>query len=460
MPSSMRVHGLQHAPHHPSHRTSRHRRLRARLVVWQAGFVSHALTVGHCLLFAALISPTDPVATLSVLREVRAPPMLRNMIFGEATLNDALSIVVFQTIRAHYHKMDDGNEEYANVLVDMGADLAWAIGGSIVIGCGFALMAAYLTRGVFHLRAGRNGEDVPHAELALLCTVALLTFTAAEGLGLSGIASLFFCGILTRHYTFHSARSERDSLARDLKELQSTCVACRLSAVTRTVQCVADLCAESQRAATTLFATLAMLGENALATMLGVAAFEVGVQLWLDTSNLPLALVSVPILFVARALNVFPLSAVANCLRRRSAKQRISWRMQVVMWFSAMRGALSFALVITLQDAEGSAQPVPPKVLHTLVTATLFIIVFTTLFMAPATRPLIRVLRLGAHATSGGHGKRTTGSHAHGPKRPQSLSRSSLCVDILTAPAPLSRTDSRHTDDDTHTGGLLCEWQG
>ena len=64
--------------------------------------LSRSLTLGHCLLFAALISPTDPVATLSVLREVHAPPILRNCIFGEATLNDALSIVVFHVIRKHF----------------------------------------------------------------------------------------------------------------------------------------------------------------------------------------------------------------------------------------------------------------------------------------------------------------------------------------------------------------------
>ena len=68
------------------------------------GLISHSLTLGHCLLFAALISPTDPVATLSVLREVQAPPILRNCIFGEATLNDALSIVVFHVIRKHFRE--------------------------------------------------------------------------------------------------------------------------------------------------------------------------------------------------------------------------------------------------------------------------------------------------------------------------------------------------------------------
>ncbi len=64
-----------------------------------AGIVLTPLNPGEALLFATLISPTDPVATLSVLRQVNAPPALRNCIFGEATLNDALSIVLFNVVR-------------------------------------------------------------------------------------------------------------------------------------------------------------------------------------------------------------------------------------------------------------------------------------------------------------------------------------------------------------------------
>ena len=59
--------------------------------------------------------------------------------------------------------------------------------------------------------------------------------------------------------------------------------------------------------------------------------------------DLSFALLTLPVLFVARALNIFPLSALANRLRR-GKKPPISPPMQVVMWFSGMRGALSFAL--------------------------------------------------------------------------------------------------------------------
>ena len=64
----------------------------------EAGVIGTKLSLENAMLFASLISPTDPVSTLSVLRKLRAPPMLHDLIFGEATLNDALSIVLFKVI--------------------------------------------------------------------------------------------------------------------------------------------------------------------------------------------------------------------------------------------------------------------------------------------------------------------------------------------------------------------------
>ena len=58
------------------------------------------LSIAEAMLFGSLISSTDPVATLSILRGVSAPPLLYDLIFGESALNDALSIVFFNAFRA------------------------------------------------------------------------------------------------------------------------------------------------------------------------------------------------------------------------------------------------------------------------------------------------------------------------------------------------------------------------
>ena len=55
------------------------------------GVIRVRLSLGLCYVFAALISPTDPVATLSVLREVNAPPILKNCIFGTSPTSPHIS---------------------------------------------------------------------------------------------------------------------------------------------------------------------------------------------------------------------------------------------------------------------------------------------------------------------------------------------------------------------------------
>ena len=71
---------------------------------------------------------------------------------------------------------------------------------------------------------------------------------------------------------------------------------------------------------------------------------------------------------IARALNIFPLSLIANCCRRKG-ENRISLKAQCVLWFAGLRGAIAFALSMNMPGPNSDSY----------ASATLFICMFTTI---------------------------------------------------------------------------------
>ena len=147
----------------------------------------------YCLLFGALISPTDPIAVLALLKELHAPKSLELKIAGEALFNDGVGVVVFLAV---YELATSGQQptfEHLGVLF-----LKEALGG-ILIG----LLLGWLT---YHLL-----KSIDHYQVEVLLTLALVTgaYALADAVGASGPLATVAAGIFIGNRGRHFAMSER-----------------------------------------------------------------------------------------------------------------------------------------------------------------------------------------------------------------------------------------------------------
>lgn len=245
------------------------------------------------MIFAALISAVDPVATLAIFQAFRVNQTLHYLVFGESVLNDAVSVVLYHTL-THF-KTSHAEYNWTSCGAALGEFLVLSV-SSIFIGVSMAVMTSLVFKHV-HL------AKYPSLELSVMFILAYMPYLITEALGLSGIMAILFYGIVASHYTH-----------------------CNLSPLTQlTVQ--------------QSFRMLAFLAETAIFVYLGLAVFS-----FHHKFNMPLVMASTALILIGRALNIFPLAMVANRFRH----VKISFGYQLIMWFSGLRGAIAFALALNV----------------------------------------------------------------------------------------------------------------
>ncbi|KAH9786212.1 Sodium/hydrogen exchanger [Citrus sinensis] len=201
----------------------------------------------------AILSATDTVCTLQVLNQ-EDTPLLYSLVFGEG-----------------------------------------------VVG----LMSAYIIRKLYF---GRHSTD---REVALMILMAYLSYVMADLFQLSGILTVFFCGIVMSHYTWHNIT-------------------------------------ESSRVTTKhTFATLSFISETFIFLYVGMDALDM--EKWKIVKGSPGTSVAVSstllgLVLVGRAASVFSVSFLSN-LANDSPIDKIGFKQQVTIWWAGlMRGAVSVAL--------------------------------------------------------------------------------------------------------------------
>ncbi|MGD2186450.1 MAG: sodium:proton antiporter [Desulfobacterales bacterium] len=165
---------------------------------WVLGVLGIGLPFIYCLLFGALISPTDPIAVMGILREAGVPESLETKITGESLFNDGVAVVVFLVI----FEVAIGSHEVTAASVT-GLFIKEALGGML-----FGLLIGGLAYWML--------KSVENYQVEVLITLALVTggFALADTLHLSGPIAIVVAGLLIGNHGRMLAMSDevRDHL--------------------------------------------------------------------------------------------------------------------------------------------------------------------------------------------------------------------------------------------------------
>lgn len=165
-----------------------------------------------------MLCATDSVAALAIVKESEYPT-LNSILFGEGVVNDAVSILIFKSVEqmiesGHEHASNPdiidtrgvqiGSKEIGKTILDFFILTLSSLGLGIAVG----LISAFVFKQVKTL------QHHPVLEIFLILLFGYSSYLIAEMLALSGIMTLFFCGVVMSHYSYHniSAQSQLGSV--------------------------------------------------------------------------------------------------------------------------------------------------------------------------------------------------------------------------------------------------------
>ncbi|WP_370390477.1 cation:proton antiporter [uncultured Winogradskyella sp.] len=243
----------------------------------------------NCLLFGALISPTDPIAVLGILKKAGAPKKLETKIVGESLFNDGVGVVVFLTIFAIAAKPDVPFEF---------SDIVTLFGQEVIGGIALGLILGWITY--------RLMQSIDNYEVEVILTIALVMggTMLSHKFHVSAPLAMVTAGLLVGN----------DKI--------------RNSAMSETVEMYVDK----------FWEMIDVLLNTILFVMIGMEMLV----LTLEANYIYAGLLAIPIILLCRYISLWPPITIF------AKKLDFVPRTNVIMTWGGLRGGISIALALSL----------------------------------------------------------------------------------------------------------------
>ena len=163
------------------------------------GWLGLKMQLIYCLLFGALISPTDPIAVIGMLRNAAAPKSLEVQIAGESLFNDGIGVVLFAVL------LEMATGHHTTYIPDAISLFATETIGGAIFGLGIGWIAYRILK------------SIDNYQIEILVTLSLVTggYALASAINISGPIAIVVAGLLIGNHGRKFAMSEvtRNNLA-------------------------------------------------------------------------------------------------------------------------------------------------------------------------------------------------------------------------------------------------------
>ena len=266
------------------------------LLYFVFGLLGLNLPLLHCLLFGALISPTDPIAVLGIFNKYKVRKDISVKIEGESLFNDGVGIVLFLT----FLSLIDGNSNGFSLTQTSILFFRQIIGGSF-----FGLLIGWLS--IQFLKQLKHDSDSSIMTTLLIATGG---YSLAIMLEVSGPLTMVFSGLIVGNWIHTHSKQTTQTVIKSFWKVIDT------------------------------------IFNSSLFVLMGMAVLLISPA----QINLIAALITILVVLIGRFISV----AIPYTVLEKKVKKFpwINIKMVTIMTWSGLRGALAFALALSIDDPQ------------------------------------------------------------------------------------------------------------